>query len=100
MDLRPVATLRTSRHTVDLIDQNGQRLAEVADDNVSILDGDRELGAFREVEVELMGEPDRALVDAVLEGLRVAGATVIDATPKYVRALRVLGYEVPVAEVS
>jgi inorganic triphosphatase YgiF len=100
VDLGPVAMLRTSRHTVDLMKQSGQRLAEVADDRVSILDGDRELGAFREVEVELMSEPDSAFVDAVLDRLRAAGAAVIDPTPKYVRALRVLGYEVPVAELS
>jgi inorganic triphosphatase YgiF len=100
VDLRPVATLRTSRHTVDLMDHNAQRLAEVAHDKVTIVDVDRELGVFREVEVELMGEPDHALVDAVLSKLRAAGAAVIDPTPKYVRALRALGYEVPVAEVS
>jgi inorganic triphosphatase YgiF len=100
VDLRPVATLRTTRHIVDLMEQNGRRLAEVADDIVSILDGDRELGAFREVEVELMGEPDSALVDTVLNKLRAAGAADIDPTPKYVRALRALGYDVPVAELS
>lgn len=100
VDLRPVATLRTSRRTVDLVDQHGQRLAEVADDRVSVLDGPREAGSFHEVEVELYGEPDSTMLDAVLDKLRVAGAADIDPTPKYVRALRALGYEVPVEELS
>jgi len=100
VDLRPVATLRTVRRTVDLMDRNGQRLAEVADDRVSIRDGSREVDSFREVEVELYGEPDARLRDAVLDRLRAAGAAAIDPTSKYVRALRALGHEVSVAELS
>jgi inorganic triphosphatase YgiF len=96
--LQPVATLETSRHIVDLVDAFGSRWAEVADDEVTIRDGERAAGAFREVEVELIGEPQQHLIDAVLTRLRAAGAGEVDTTPKYVRALRALGFEVPAGE--
>jgi inorganic triphosphatase YgiF len=93
--LRPVATLQTERRIVDLVDSDGRRLAEVADDHVSIRSDSREVGQFREVEVELIDTPEPTLVDAVLERLRAAGAGEIDPTSKYVRALRATGFEVP-----
>ena len=94
MVLRPVADLVTDRHTVDLVTGDDRRLAEVADDHVVVRSGARSIAAFREVEVELF-DADDALVDAVMARLDAAGAGEPDSTPKYVRALRALGYAVP-----
>lgn len=91
--LHPVASLVTDRHTVDLIVGDTRR-AEVADDRVSVRSGERTVETFREVEVELFGA-DQTLIDAVMEQLRSAGAGEPDSTPKYVRALRALGHEIP-----
>lgn len=94
--LHPVATLRTSRHIVDL-EAGGEPWAEVADDTVSVRDGDREVDRFREVEVELHRGADEARVAAILARLREAGAGPPEPSSKYVRALRALGYDVPSA---
>jgi len=95
-DLRPVARLQTLRHQVDLVDPAEQRLAEVADDRVTVLDPTgHEVSTFREVEVEEVGDPPPGLVDAVVARLREAGARQPEATAKYVRALRALGFAVP-----
>ena len=91
--LHPIARLVTDRHTVDLI-AGAARRAEVADDRVSVCSGDRTVATFREVEVELF-DADAALIDAVMTRLRAAGVGEPDSTPKYVRALRALGHDVP-----
>jgi len=91
--MHPVASLVTDRHTVDLVVGDTRR-AEVADDRVSVRSGERTVETFREVEVELFGA-DQALIDAVMERLRSVGAGEADSTPKYVRALRALGHEIP-----
>ena len=91
--LHPIARLVTDRHTVDLI-AGAARRAEVADDRVSVCSGDRTVATFREVEVELF-DADAALIDAVMTRLRAAGIGEPDSTPKYVRALRALGHDVP-----
>jgi inorganic triphosphatase YgiF len=92
-NLRPIVSLVTDRYTVDLF-QGDTRRAEVADDRVSVLSGDRTVETFREVEVELF-DADDALIDAVMARLRAAGAGDPESTPKYVRALRALGHEIP-----
>ena len=90
--LRPVASLVTIRHTIDLV-AGDTRCAEVADDVVSVRLEDRTIQTFREVEVELY-DADAELIDAVMSQLHGAGAGDPDSTPKYVRALRALGHEV------
>lgn len=90
--LRPVASLVTIRHTIDLV-AGDTRCAEVADDLVSVRLEERTIETFREVEVELY-DADAALIDAVMARLHSAGAGDPDSTPKYVRGLRALGYEV------
>lgn len=93
VSLHPIASLVTDRHTVDLVHGDTRR-AEVADDRVSVLSGDRTVETFREVEVELF-DADAALIDAVMARLRAAGAGDAESTPKYVRALRALGHSIP-----
>lgn len=84
--LRPVVTLRSRRQRYELRDPDGRVLAEVADDAVSVLDGQRVLGRFREIEVERTGGDD-ALLDAVAARLLAAGAVASAFVPKQVRAL-------------
>ncbi len=85
--LGPVASLRTVRRRVELRDGAEQVVAEVVDDEVSVMEGRRVARRFREVEVEAR---DGARPDLLLElsgRLREAGAGEPDLTPKYVRAL-------------
>ncbi len=93
VSLHPIALLVTDRHTVDLMAGDTRR-AEVADDHVSVREGDRNVSTFREVEVELF-DADEALIGAVMTRLRGVGVGEPDSTPKYVRALRALGHDVP-----
>ncbi|MFI6760679.1 CHAD domain-containing protein [Micromonospora sp. NPDC050417] len=84
--LAPAAVVRTVRHAYELRDASDRVLAEIADDAVSVLDGERVRSRFREVEVERKGG-DRELLDRVESVLRDAGAVTGDFTPKHVRAL-------------
>ncbi len=89
----PVAHLRTHRRGVALRDEEGHRLAEVVDDEVTVLDGRRVAARFREVEAEVDDRAPAGLLDAMVGRLREAGAGEADQTPKLVRALgaRALG---------
>ncbi|HKF76812.1 MAG TPA: CYTH and CHAD domain-containing protein [Candidatus Dormibacteraeota bacterium] len=81
-----VARLSTWRRRVPLLDAGGGELAEVVDDEVSVLSGRRVAARFREVEVELRPGGE-GLLGPVLDRLRQAGAGRADPTPKHVRAL-------------
>ena len=74
--LAPVATVVTRRTTTDLLDDQGQRLAEVADDRVEghALDegGTDRQTAWREWEVELVGG-DLELLDLITDELAEEG---------------------------
>ncbi|MGI8983282.1 MAG: CHAD domain-containing protein [Acidimicrobiales bacterium] len=85
--LEPVARIRTVRTGVNLLDSEGGVVAEVVDDEVSVLHGGRVATRFREVEVELGSRPPAGLLDAVVGRLREAGAGEPDPTPKVIRAL-------------
>ena len=85
--LVPAARLRTVRRGVELLDAEGQRVAEVVDDEVSIYEGRRLAGRFREIEVELEGDADVSLLKAVVAALHAAGAGAVEPVPKVVRAL-------------
>ncbi|HTN80586.1 MAG TPA: CYTH and CHAD domain-containing protein, partial [Acidimicrobiales bacterium] len=85
--LAPVARLQTLRRRAPLFDPRGHRIAEVADDEVSVLDGERVAARFREVELEVTSEAPHHLLPALIERLRAAGAGEPDPTPKLVRAL-------------
>jgi len=87
--LEPVARLVTRRRRCQIIDTEGRVALEVADDEVSVMDGRRVAARFRELEVELApGEhAGNALLPLVVERLQAAGAGAPDPTPKIVRAL-------------
>jgi len=91
--LIPVARIRTVRTGVDLRDREGAVVAEVVDDEVSVLHGGRVATRFREVEVELGQRPPAGLLDTLVARLRTAGAGEPDTMPKVIRALgaRALG---------
>ena len=78
--LVPVARLRTDRHRWALGDEHGTALAELDDDEVSVLvsgpggRGRRLAARFRELEVELAPGADPAVLDAIVAALRAAGA--------------------------
>jgi CHAD domain-containing protein len=94
--LAPVGTLSSHRHRVELRD--GRRdvaLAEVVDDEVSVLDGRTVTSRFRELEVELTDDGRPALLRAVVARLLEAGAVAGDQTPKIVRALGARALEPP-----
>src|SRR5215211_6067225 len=96
--LSPVVRMRTVRRPVELREPAGSRLAELADDDVQVLDGRRITARFRELEVELDEDADDDLLEQVVDRLLEAGAQAAEPTPKYLRALggreRVLGPEI------
>ena len=91
--LRPVARLETRRTVHRLLDQAGQVLAELADDQVTGSRPDpanpdrwRQQDAWREVEVELKsGTPE--VLDAAATGLAAAGARPSRSASKLARVL-------------
>jgi CHAD domain-containing protein len=85
--LRPQTSLKTLRHRTELHDADGQLLADVVDDEVSVLEGRRIVARFRELEVEVRGDLDPSVLDVVVDRFRQAGAGAPEPTPKYVRAL-------------
>ncbi|HKT05703.1 MAG TPA: CYTH and CHAD domain-containing protein [Rugosimonospora sp.] len=84
--LKPGAVLRTTRHVYELRGADGEALAELDDDAVTVLEGKSVRLAFREIEVERHAA-GRRLLDRVDDRLRSAGATVGAFMPKHVRAL-------------
>jgi CHAD domain-containing protein len=85
--LRPQARLRTMRRRTELRDPQGRVLAELVDDEVSVLDGHRIAMRFRELEVEATeGTPPR-LLGEIAAWLHEAGAAASEATSKVARAL-------------
>jgi CHAD domain-containing protein len=82
----PVARLSTWRRKVRLR-EGGAVVAEVVDDEVSVLDGRRVAARFREVEVEIRDERGDRLLGSLVDRLRHAGAAREDQVPKHVRAI-------------
>jgi CHAD domain-containing protein len=85
--LVPVASLSTLRRRVQLKSRDGAVLAEVVDDDVSVIQGLRVQSRFREVEVELRDPSADRLLDPILARLRGAGAADEDQASKLARAL-------------
>jgi CHAD domain-containing protein len=85
--LDEVACLRTVRRSAPVLTGSGEQVAEVVEDRVSVMDGDKQIAAFHEIEVELTdGSPDD-LLDQIVRRLRSQGATPSDQLPKLARAL-------------
>jgi inorganic triphosphatase YgiF len=63
-----------------------EALAELADDQVSVLDGERVVARFRELELESRG-PDLSALRPIANRLRRAGAVLAEPVPKAIRAL-------------
>lgn len=85
--LVPVAKLQTLRTRIELRDAAGESLAELVDDEVSVLEGRHVAARFRELEVEAEDgtTPDR--LESIVAELRRAGAGEPTTVPKYLRAL-------------
>ncbi len=81
-----VARLRTKRRVHRLLAPNGEPVAEVADDEVRAETMDATT-QWRELEAELVGEGDDALLAAVGQRLLDAGARPAEASSKIARAL-------------
>jgi CHAD domain-containing protein len=102
-ELREQVRMTTIRRRTGLHDAEGNLLAGVVDDSVSVQNDDRPPSAFRELEVEIGEETTPSLLDALVERLRQAGAGAPDQTAKYIRALppdSVLTPEIEVAELG
>ncbi|MGW6540467.1 CYTH and CHAD domain-containing protein [Streptomyces sp. NPDC055051] len=85
----PVVRLRSSRDVRHLRDADGTILAELSVDTVHadrLLDGEGS-AAWTEIEVELAGDTDPEVLDAVEKRLRKAGIHPSDAPSKLARAL-------------
>ena len=83
--LAPAATLRTRRNGVRVGD-NGRTVADVTIDSVAVLDAGRSIGAFAEIEIELVDGNDDEL-ERLGRTLRKAGAKKSAGTPKLLRVL-------------
>jgi CHAD domain-containing protein len=84
--LTPVARLRTRRRRWSLRDREGEEVAELVDDRVSVLQRGRVVERFREIEIEAKGL-DRPGIERIARVLRENGAGKAPQVPKLVRAL-------------
>lgn len=84
--LAPAAALSTRRRRWTLAGADGTELAELVHDDVSVLDGERVVGRFRELELESRG-PELESLRPLVVLLQRAGATPAEPVPKAVRAL-------------
>jgi len=88
--LERAACLRTDRAPIEIRGRDGQRLAEVTDDRVTVHVGPgQRKGHFREVEVEIHAErkTGRRLLRAATRRLMAAGCRADRPIPKMIRAL-------------
>jgi CHAD domain-containing protein len=84
--LTEIAKLRTRRAVWSLLDADGRVVAELADDDVSVMEHGRTISRFRELELESRGLEDTDL-QRIAGLLRSAGAVDAEPIPKVVRAL-------------
>jgi CHAD domain-containing protein len=85
--LRLAARLNTVRQRCVVLDVHDEQVAEIVDDEVSVLDGARLAARFREIEVEFTDAATSAIIDDLEARLEAAGAGPADLVPKIVRAL-------------
>ena len=68
--LRPQTSLKTLRRRTELRDADGRLLADVVDDEVSVLEGRRIVARFRELEIEVGDDLDsNAVLDVIVDRL-------------------------------
>ena len=84
-ELRPLATQKTTRIPVTLLDDAGQPGVEIVDDTVTVTGGVHSGDSYREIEVEVMSTP--SLLDPAVRVLTSAGAEPSASTSKGIRAL-------------
>ena len=102
-ELHESVRMTTVRRRTELHAADGQLIAGVVDDAVSVQNGTHAKSGFRELEVEIGEEVTPSLLDALVERLRQAGAGASDQTAKYIRALApdvALAPEIAVAELA
>ena len=85
--LQLVARLNTVRTRTVVRDDSGDAVAEIDDDEVSVIDGVRLAARFRELEVELAESADDHIGQVIAQLLQKAGAGRPDPVPKIVRAI-------------
>lgn len=85
--LRKVARLMTVRRRTLVKDAEGMVLAEIDDDEVSVMAGGRVAARFREIEVEIAPDAEAEVAEAVIDRLRRAGAGPGGTLPKVARAV-------------
>jgi CHAD domain-containing protein len=81
-----IAQLRTRRQVWSLLDADGRAIAELDDDEVSVMERGRRISRFRELELESRGITYEHL-QRIAGLLRSAGAVDAEPIPKVVRAL-------------
>jgi CHAD domain-containing protein len=99
VELHPRLHMTTIRRRTGIHDSGGHLIGGVVDDAVSVSNGDASETRFRELEVEIGDETTPALLDALVERLRQAGAGAPDQTAKYIRALAPTSPLLPEVEV-
>ncbi|HEU5149208.1 MAG TPA: CYTH and CHAD domain-containing protein [Iamia sp.] len=82
-----VARLMTVRRRTLVLDPDEQPLAEIDDDEVSVMDGGRVAARFRELEVEIAPDADDEVARRVVDRLVAAGAEPAGGLPKLARAV-------------
>jgi CHAD domain-containing protein len=93
-ELLPVARLRTRRRRWLLRGAEGDELAELVDDRVSVLERGRVVERFREIEIEGRGI-ERPALERLAALLTKDGVARAEQTPKLVRALGARAEEPP-----
>lgn len=92
--LKAVARISTERQHRS-VRRDGAEVADFVEDSATVRDASGAVAeTFSELEIEMRGDSDPAIVDPLVERLVAAGAT-LDPTPKYFRALRALGFSPP-----
>jgi CHAD domain-containing protein len=94
--LAPVAELKSRRRRWSLAGEGGVKLAELVDDRVQVLDGEKIRGRFREIEIEAESI-DRKGLQRIANRMRKAGAKP-EQRSKASRALEALHKLKPAAE--
>jgi CHAD domain-containing protein len=95
-----VARLHTDEQQYAVLAGDGERVLAIEDDRVAVVDDAREMGSFRELEVEVANDDGASVLAAAIEQLRRAGAGDPDPVPKLVRVLGPVASRVAVPDLT